>query len=662
MHAKGKTFVVITVVLSTLLSSCGSGFQASLQSNEVDSALNTYVPISSVVLDESSPSENQQTEQLEGDIEPLDGKGNNLAHPDWGSVDQPFLRFSRADYADGINSPAGTNRPSARTVSNTFSVSPEDGLPNDRDLTAFVYAWGQFLDHGMILTRQTLGEMFPIVVPAGDPWFDPSGAGTVTIPLSRSIYDAGTGTSRDNPRQQINNITAFIDGSQIYGVDTERSAALRTFSGGRMKTISGDLLSFNTAGFDNDNDAHRVPDNELFLAGDVRANENPELLSLQILFVREHNRIAAQAAREHPDWSDEELYQHARRIVIAELQKITYEEFLPAILGPNALPAYQGYRADVNPGIATEFSTAAFRLGHSMLGDDIEFLDNDGEEIRDAMALRDSFFNPAVVQETGIDPILKYLASDNAQEIDTIVVDDVRNFLFGEPGQGGFDLAAMNIQRGRDHGLADYNTVREAYDLPRVTNFDQITSDPKMQSALATTYGSVDNIDLWVGGLAEDHLPNSSLGATFTRILVDQFTRLRDGDRFWYQTALPENLLRNVQNTSLADIIRRNTQLTKLQENVFFFNDETEIVDAAPEDPQRAGRRNNAPQDNQVRPAQDGRRQPPQAAFDACLNLTEDAACTFTGRNNDPVNGTCQTIPGSELACAPLGGPPPRRP
>jgi hypothetical protein len=172
----------------------------------------------------------------------------------------------------------------------------------------------------------------------------------------------------------------------------------------------------------------------------------------------------------------------------------------------------------------------------------------------------------------------------------------------------------------------------------------------------------VDNIDLWVGGLAEDHLPNSSLGATFTRILVDQFTRLRDGDRFWYQTALPENLLRNVQNTSLADIVRRNTQLTKLQENVFFFNDETEIVDAAPEDPQRAGRRNNAPQDNQVRPAQDGRRQPPQAAFDACLNLTEDAACTFTGRNNDPVNGTCQTIPGSELACAPLGGPPPRRP
>ncbi len=112
---------------------------------------------------------------------------------------------------------------------------------------------------------------------------------------------------------------------------------------------------------------------------------------------------------------------------------------LPSILGKNAMPDYRGYQADVNPGIANEFSTAAFRFGHSMLGTDIEFLDNDGEEIFDAMELRDSFFNPVVLSDTGIDPVLKYLASDNAQEIDPIVVDDVRNFLFGEPGQGGFN-------------------------------------------------------------------------------------------------------------------------------------------------------------------------------------------------------------------------------
>jgi hypothetical protein len=556
------------------------------------------------------------------EVIPLDGKGNNLANPDWGSANQNLLRISPADYGDGISSPAGEDRPSARVVSNTFSVSPEDGILNDRDFTAFVYAWGQFLDHDIDLTGPAdPKEAFPVIVPSGDEWFDPNASGAMTIPLSRSQYDPATGASTNNPRQQINSITAFVDGSQVYGVDAERAAALREFIGGRMKVSDGDLMPLNTEGFPNANDAHRLPDDQLFLAGDVRANENPELMSLHVLFLREHNRIADEAARQHPDWTDEELYQYARRIVIAELQKITYEEFLPAILGENAMPDYRGYQADVNPGVATEFSTGAFRVGHSMLGDDIEFLDNDGEEIRDAMGLRDSFFNPVVLSETDIDPLLKYLASDNAQEIDPIVVDDVRNFLFGEPGQGGFDLASLNIQRGRDHGIADYNTVREAYGLERVTSFEQITSDPTVQAKLATTYGSVDNIDLWIGGLAEDHLPNSSMGETFTAIIVDQFTRLRDGDRFWYQYSLPNQLVTQIENTTLADIIRRNTDLTKLQENVFFFNESTVMIDSSTQPAQQLApppqprdndgqRGNNAPPEprRNGRPPRDGGR------------------------------------------------------
>jgi hypothetical protein len=264
-------------------------------------------------------------------------------------------------------------------------------------------------------------------------------------------------------------------------------------------------------------------------------------------------------------------------MVISEIQEITYNEFLPAILGANtpasnALQNYRGYRADVNPGIATEFSTAAFRLGHSMLGEDIQFLDNNGTPVRDEVRLKDAFFDPRSVSQVGIDPLLKYLASDRAQEIDTKVVDDVRNFLFGAPGQGGFDLASLNIQRGRDHGLADYNTVRVAYGLPKVTSFAEITSDVAVQASLQEAYGSVDKLDLWVAGLAEKHLPGSSLGETFTRILVDQFSRLRDGDRYWYQNALPANAVSDIQHTSLVDIIRHNTQLTNLQPDVFFFH------------------------------------------------------------------------------------------
>jgi len=527
--------------------------------------------------------------------ETIDGSGNNVAHPSWGAVGADLLRLSPAAYGDGVSSPSGADRPSARVVSNLLAASPAGGVTNDRDFTAFVYAWGQFLDHDLGLTgTASPRERLPIAVPAGDPSFDPAGTGTMTISMSRSAWDPATGTAAGNPRQQVNSITAFIDGSQVYGSDATRAAALREFSGGRLRTSAGSLLPFNTGGLDNANDAHVVPDAQLFLAGDVRANENPELVALQTLFVREHNRIAAEAAARNPGWTDEQLYQHARRLVIAELQKITYDEFLPAILGAGtpaaqAVHAYAGYRAGVNPGIATEFSTAGFRLGHSMLGEDIQFLDDAGNPVRDELRLKDAFFDPRSVSEVGIDPLLKYLSSDRAQEIDTKVVDDVRNFLFGQPGQGGFDLASLNIQRGRDHGLADYNSVRVAYGLPRLTSFAQISADPAVQAALRQAYGSVDKIDLWVGGLAERHLPGSSLGETFTRILVDQFTRLRDGDRYWYQNALPADMVRKVQQTSLVDIVRRNTGLTNLQPDVFFFR--TSIGGTVFADGNRDGRR-----------------------------------------------------------------------
>jgi peroxidase len=507
-------------------------------------------------------------------IQSLDGTGNNAVQTTWGSAGEAFLRVSEAAYADGLASPSGADRPNPREVSNALFADPEGGLLNDRNLSAFVYAWGQFLDHDLTLTDSAAPtEALAIPIPTGDPWFDPAGTGAAVLPALRSAYDPGTGSA--GPRQQVNALSAFIDGSQIYGIDAERAAALREFSGGRLRTSAGDLLPFNTLGLPNAT-LGQVPDEALYVAGDIRANENPELLSLHTLFVREHNRLAAETASRHPEWNDEQLFQYVRRIVIAELQDITYHEFLPALLGAGspaarALAAAGRYGAGIDPGIATEFATAAYRLGHSLLGGDVGFLAADGTPVRDDLALRDAFFNVGVFAETGVEPILKYLASDRAEELDATVVDDVRNFLFGPPGSGGFDLAALNILRGRDHGIADYNAVREAYGLPRVTSFAGITPDTEVQQTLEAVYGSVDRLDLWVAGLAEQHLPGSSLGETFTRIIVEQFTRLRDGDRYWYQRILPRSLARSVERTTLADIVKRNTGLGNLQDDVFFF-------------------------------------------------------------------------------------------
>jgi hypothetical protein len=503
------------------------------------------------------------------DVESSDGTGNNLQHTSWGSAGTDLLRIAPAEYADGISSPAGADRPDARAISNAVSAqAPGVDILNDQDLSAFVYVWGQFIDHDLDLTPDGMTP-FDIVVPTGDPSFDPARTGTAVISLNRSIKDSATGTSTSNPAQPVNSITAYIDGSMVYGGDSVRAAALRTLSGGQMATSAGDLLPFNMTGLPNANDAQIFPDSELFLAGDVRANENVELTALQTLFVREHNHQATLLAAANPTWTDEQLFQGARAIVIAEIQSITYNEFLPALLGNNALTTYFGYNASVNPGITNEFSTAAYRFGHSAVGNDVEFLDNNGNKVAPDLSFAQVFFNPAVIEQTGIDPILKYMASDNMQAIDTKIVDPLRDFLFGPPGAGGMDLNALDIQRGRDNGLASYNDTRVGLGLPPAKSFADITGDPVVQAQLKSVYGSVDTVDLWVGGLAEDHVNGSSMGPTFTKIIADQFERLRDGDRFFYQNQFHGAQLAVIQSTSLADIITRNSGTTNLQGNVF---------------------------------------------------------------------------------------------
>ena len=503
----------------------------------------------------------------------IDGTGNNLENPNLGSVGEALIRAADAAYADGISTPAGTDRPSAREISNVLAT--DEGIVSDRLMSAFVYVWGQFIDHD--ITRTPSGdEPFDIDVPHGDEYFDPSGSGSESIRLNRSIYDPATGV--DSPREQVNTITTWLDGSVVYGSDDDTALALRTLEGGRLKTSDGDLLPYNNAEtfplgtLPMDNDAGIVPDEELFAAGDARANENIELTAIQNLFVREHNRLADEIAVSDPTLTDEETYQRARSVVVGELQAITYNEWLPSFLGERALSPYRGYDPTVSPTIMNEFSTAAFRLGHSLLGDDVEFLDNDGNEVAEEVPLSHAFSNPALVAENGIDSIIKYLASDPSSELDVQVVDSVRNFLFGPPGAGGFDLASLNIQRGRDHGLSDYNSTRVAYGLEPVTNFADITSNTETQAKLEQLYGSVDNLDLWVGGLVEDHVAGASVGETFGEIITDQFERLRDGDRFWYQNVFSGTRLRQIERTRLSDVIERNTDLTNLQKDVFFFD------------------------------------------------------------------------------------------
>lgn len=509
-------------------------------------------------------------------VRSYDGSGNNLRRPDENRVGSTYTREVPPEYADGYEAPSGVDRPNPRTISN--AVAAQDKITTDeRLLSAFSWTWGQFLDHDVVLTPSGERPDFMVQVPSGDPHFDPMGGGKAIIPVARSL-----GKYENGYREQYNTSSGWIDGSMVYGATAERASALRTFDGGKLKESQPGYLPYNKEGLDNE-DPFRGDPTRLFLAGDRRANENLALASLQTLFLREHNRLVEDLAQRFPGSTDEELYQGARKVVGAQIQKITFDEFLPSLLGEEAIPEYTGYKPETDSSIRNLFAAAAFRMGHSQVGRAIRRIEENGDEIEQGhLCLRAGYHQASsrLVEEGGVEPVLRGLSEYLQENTDLQVVDDLRNFLFGAPGKGGLDLAAVNIQRGRDHGLPSFNKVREAYGFSPVTEFHQLTTNESVSKALASVYETPDQIDPWVGFLAEEHAPGTSVGPTLNKVLADQFTRLRDGDRFFYKND-PDlaKLAPDIEETRLVDIIKRNTTVENIQDDVFISRDDEPFDD-----------------------------------------------------------------------------------
>ena len=185
------------------------------------------------------------------------------------------------------------------------------------------------------------------------------------IPFSRSNFAAGTGVP-GTPREQVNQITSYIDASNVYGSDDARAGELRSNIGGKLKTSSGNLRALNTGGFPNTNENPFVPAEQLFLSGDMRANEQVGLTAMHTLFVREHNSLADLIAVKHfagQNLSDPavvaEIDQTARMIVGAQMQAITYNQFLPAMLGPIAITPYTCYDPRIDATVANQSTPAS---------------------------------------------------------------------------------------------------------------------------------------------------------------------------------------------------------------------------------------------------------------------------------------------------------------
>lgn len=479
----------------------------------------------------------------------FDGYQNNIINPILGKTETALKRNSSVAYGDGISTLV-PRTPTPREISNNI-CSQILSIPNKDRLTDFFWLWGQFIDHELDMTPANQ-EDANMTTPGNDTYPN------LTIPFKRSefIYNS-------SPRQQVNKLTSFIDGFNVYG-NTDRCCVLRKLDGsGKMKTIlsdnNEDILPLNIFNLDNDQPQGTLK-TDFFVAGDTRCNENIALTAIHTLFVREHNRLCDNIKSSNPNYSEEEIFQQARRQIIALMQKITFNDFLPILLGNNSISPYQGYNKNIDPSIATEFSTVGYRLGHTMISSTLDVGTS-------SILLRNAFFTPSYVKTNGIDQILLGFARHVMQEIDNYIVDDLRNFLFGPPTMTQMlDLASLNIQRGRDHGITDYNSLRVAYGLTAYTQFSQITSDTSLQTKLSTTYSSINGIDPWIGALCEDHVSGAQVGPLLKQIIKDQFERIRDGDRFWWETNFMIDQ-QEIKNTTLTDIVNRNCNI--VVSNVF---------------------------------------------------------------------------------------------
>ncbi|XP_022833229.1 peroxidasin-like [Spodoptera litura] len=543
-----------------------------------------------------------------------DGSCNNFAHPTWGSSLSGFRRILFPIYENGFSQPVGWNKgikyngfslPSARLVS-TSIITTED-ISEDQQLTHMVMQWGQWLDHDLdhalpSVSSQTwdgvdckktcayAAPCFPIDVPPNDPRV----TNRRCIDFIRTSAVCGSGMTSVlfgtlQPREQINQLTSFIDASQVYGFEKSVAEDLRdlTNENGLLRvgvTFPGRKPLLPTVGI-NGMDCRRNLDESnrnCFVAGDIRANEQIGLAAMHTIWMREHNRIAIQLKVLNPFWDGDRVYQEARKIVGAQIQIITYEHWLPIILGKegiNQLGHYKEYDPNLNPSVSNVFATAALRFGHSMINPLLHRYDENFEPIAEGhLLLRHAFFSPwRLVDEGGVDPLLRGMFTTPAklktptQNLNS----ELTEKLFYSAHAVALDLAAINIQRSRDHGIPPYTKWRQFCNMSEVNDFDDLAgeiSDETVREKLRELYGSVHNIDVWVGGILENQVEGGKVGPLFRCLLVEQFQRLRDGDRFWYEnpSVFKPDQLRQLKETSLARILCDNgDNIDTIGENVF---------------------------------------------------------------------------------------------
>ncbi|XP_041465121.1 dual oxidase 2-like [Lytechinus variegatus] len=538
----------------------------------------------------------------------INGWYNNRADPKIGSYETRLLRRLPVGYPDGSYSPAGPNRPNPLTISNLL-MKGNSGIRSQSSKTALLAFFAQHVMHE-IVDGSTTGcpvEWMNMDIPEElRSMYD----GAKIMPYRRGLYDPDTGQSSAIPREQMNILTPWIDGTGIYGPNRVWESEMRAYENGRLKgelrkqegKEDEEFPARNYAGFPLTNHApakdHKVYDAErLFLVGNPHSNENPALLSISVLFWRWHNVWADRVADECTNHTrDDVIYDIAKKWVTATYQKIVFYDFLPAFLGmdPSEMDEYnyKGYKPYLNPGVSNEFEATAMRYLQTLIPPGIALRKNNNgscevevtEDGYPGLRLCNTFWDGnSFLLKYGLDDIILGLASQWAEEDDNIVVEDLQGYFYGPIyGFTRSDQVANTIQHGRDHGLPDYNTARRALGLQPL-NITQLRDRCESQNCkisdevfdnLTVLYdGRDDDIDMFIGGMLET--TSDGPGELFKHLILDQFLRIRDADRFWFENKdnglFTEDEIEYIRSVTLWDVIINTTDIpdTMLQRDPF---------------------------------------------------------------------------------------------
>ncbi|XP_063915826.1 chorion peroxidase-like isoform X2 [Zophobas morio] len=546
-----------------------------------------------------------------------DGTCNNFNKPWRGSALLPMQRFLPPAYDDGIQevrrSVFNTVLPSARAVSTRVHRDKNHEIPT---VNLMFMQWGQLVDHDLISTVKSRsfngsvprcchrgGQAFlppdllhpsclPIEVPRDDWFLGPMGIRCIefirSAPSTRIDCDLGY-------REQINQATSFLDASTIYGSDVETSDSMRSFRNGKIHygRVQGrePLQPPDPPGGELCRSGALTSD--CLQGGDGRLSEQPGLTALHTIWVRYHNKVATVLSEVNRHWSDEKVYQETRRIVIALFQHITYREFLPIVLGQEVMELfgltlerkgyYSGFDKRVNPAIANSFGTAAFRFGHSLVQNSYVRFDTHHRPLFNNVTLHEEQENIENIWSFGsLDRILLGFCNQPSQRRDEFVCDELSNHLFQSRGfPFGMDLTAINIQRGRDHGLPSYTSWRKPCGLSSIQSWQDLERimNPETVHRFQTLFQHVDDIDLFSGGLGEKPVRGGLVGPTFACIIAQQFLNLRKGDRFWYENGGFESSftpaqLQQVRHVTFAHVLCQTlTEIETIQPFVFLMAD-----------------------------------------------------------------------------------------